>query len=59
VRVLAERYYGASPRKAVPQRVRAQEPPPLAARRVELRDARVRNDDEVCESIQRGHCTDS
>jgi hypothetical protein len=24
-----------------------------------LRDARVRNDDEVCASIQRGHCTDS
>jgi zinc protease len=42
VRVLAERHYGPIPRKAVPQRVRAQEPPPLAARRVELRDARVR-----------------
>ncbi len=42
VRVLAERYYGPIPRKEVPQRVRAQEPPPLVARRVELRDARVR-----------------
>jgi zinc protease len=42
VRVLAERHYGPIPRKAVPARVRAQEPPPAAARRVELRDARVR-----------------
>jgi len=42
VRVLAERHYGPIPRKAVPARVRAQEPPPIAARRVELRDTRVR-----------------
>ena len=42
VRILAERYYGPIPRKAVPQRLRPQEPPPVAARRVELRDARVR-----------------
>jgi zinc protease len=33
VRVLAERFYGPIPRKAVPQRVRAQEPPAIAARR--------------------------
>jgi zinc protease len=42
VRVLAERHYGPIPRKAVPARARAQEPPPIAARRVELRDSRVR-----------------
>jgi zinc protease len=42
VRVLAERFYGPIPRKAVPQRVRAQEPPAIAARRVELKDPRVR-----------------
>ncbi len=42
VRALAERHYGPVPRKAVPVRVRAQEPPALTARRVELRDPRVR-----------------
>jgi zinc protease len=42
VRVLAERFYGPIPRKAVPERVRASEPPAIAARRVELKDARVR-----------------
>jgi zinc protease len=42
VRVLAERHYGPIARKQVPERVRAQEPPPVAARRVELRDPRVR-----------------
>ncbi len=42
VKILAERYYGPIPRKAVPTRVRAQEPPPIASRRIELRDVRVR-----------------
>lgn len=42
VRALAERHYGPIARKAVPERARAQEPPPVAARRVELRDPRVR-----------------
>jgi zinc protease len=42
VRTLAERHYGPIPRKAVPARIRAQEPPALGARRVELRDERVR-----------------
>ena len=42
VRILAERFYGPIPRKAVPHRVRAHEPPAIAARRVELKDSRVR-----------------
>lgn len=42
VRVLAERHYGPVARKAVPERARPQEPPAIAARRVELRDPRVR-----------------
>ncbi len=42
VKALAEKYYGPVPRKAVPQRVRAQEPPAIAARRIELKDSRVR-----------------
>lgn len=39
---LAERYYGAVPARAVPERTRVSEPPIAAARRVELRDAEVR-----------------
>lgn len=42
LRPLAEKYYGAIPRKAIPPRVRPTEPPPQAARRVELKDGRVR-----------------
>jgi zinc protease len=42
LRPLAERYYGAIPRRDVPQRVRVQEPPQQAAREVELIDPRVR-----------------
>jgi zinc protease len=42
VRILAERHYGPVARKAVPERVRPQEPPAVTARRVELRDPRVR-----------------
>jgi zinc protease len=38
---LAERYYGKIPARAVPPRVRPQEPPPRAARRVEVKDSRV------------------
>jgi zinc protease len=38
---LAEKYYGPIPSRAVPQRVRPQEPPPRAARRIELKDQRV------------------
>jgi zinc protease len=41
VRPLAERYYGPIPARAVPARVRPQEPPPRAARRVAYRDPRV------------------
>ncbi len=41
LRPLAERYYGPIPSRPVPERVRPQEPPPQAARRVELRDPRV------------------
>lgn len=41
VRPLAEKYYGAIPRRAVPERLRVQEPPPLAPRRVELASPRV------------------
>ena len=38
---LAEKYYGPIPRRELPPRVRPQEPPQLAARRVELRHERV------------------
>ena len=39
---LAEKYYGVIPAKAVPDRVRVQEPPQSAAREVTLKDPRVR-----------------
>ncbi len=39
---LAEKYYGAIPPRGVGPRMRPQEPPQRAARRVELRDPRVR-----------------
>jgi zinc protease len=42
VRPLAEKYFGAAPPADVPARVRTAEPPPRAARRVTLVDARVR-----------------
>lgn len=43
VKALAEKYYGPIPRKAVPEaRIRPQEPPALGTRRIEVRDARVR-----------------
>ena len=42
LRPLAERYYGVIPRRDIAPRVRPQEPPQRAARRVVLRDARVR-----------------
>ena len=42
VQRLAEKYYGVIPRRAVPPRVRAQEPPQIAARRVVMADPRVR-----------------
>jgi zinc protease len=38
---LAETYFGTIPSRPVPQRTRAKEPPPVAARRVELRDPQV------------------
>lgn len=41
VRPLAEKYYGAVPQRAVPQRMRLEEPPPVAPRRVELASPRV------------------
>ena len=41
VRPLAEKYYGAIPARAVPPRVRPQEPPQLAARRLEMEHERV------------------
>ena len=41
VRPLAEKYYGAIPRRAVPERARPLEPPHRHARRVIYRDARV------------------
>ncbi|MGP1254194.1 MAG: M16 family metallopeptidase [Kiloniellales bacterium] len=41
VRPLAERYYGAVPRKEVPERIRVQEPQQWAGRRVELSSPRV------------------
>lgn len=42
LRPLAEKYYGAVPARAVPQRQRAQEPAQQAARRVTLESAQVR-----------------
>jgi zinc protease len=42
VKTLAERYYGPIARKDVPERVRPQEPPAIAAKRVEFKDSRVR-----------------
>jgi len=42
VRALAEQHYGPVPSRAVPARVRPQEPPARAARRVTLEDGRVR-----------------
>jgi len=42
VRGLAEKYYGAIPAHPVAERQRVSEPPQLAARRVVMRDARVR-----------------
>jgi zinc protease len=42
VKPLAEKYYGIIPARPVPPRLRAQEPPQIAARRVVLEDARVR-----------------
>ena len=41
VRPLAEKYYGPIPARDVPQRVRAEEPPQLAARRLEMEHVRV------------------
>jgi zinc protease len=44
VRVLAEEHYGPiPPSDAIPPRLRPQEPPHLAPRRLEFRDARVQN----------------
>jgi zinc protease len=42
VRPLAEKYYGAIPARAVPQRARIEEPQQFAPRRVALESARVR-----------------
>lgn len=42
VRPLAEKYYGAVPRRAVPERLRPQEPVQMAPRRVTLQSPRVR-----------------
>jgi zinc protease len=42
VRRLAERHFGPIPAGPVPARLRPQEPTPVAARRFEVRDARVR-----------------
>ncbi len=42
VRPLAEKYYGAVPRRAVPERARPQEPVQMAPRRVVLKSPRVR-----------------
>ena len=44
LRPLAEKYYGPIPRAATPPRMRPQEPPQRAARRVLLRDKRVRQE---------------
>ncbi len=38
---LAEKYYGGIPARTIPARYRAEEPPPVAARTVELRDPDV------------------
>ncbi len=38
---LAEKYYGPMQRRGIPPRLRPQEPPQLAARRLEMSDARV------------------
>jgi len=42
LRPLAEKFYGKIPARAMPARVRPQEPPQKAARRVVMKDARVR-----------------
>ncbi|MBY0431276.1 MAG: insulinase family protein, partial [Rhodospirillales bacterium] len=42
VKPLAEKYYGGLTPHDTPPRLRAPEPPPVAARRVELRDAKVK-----------------
>jgi zinc protease len=42
LRPLAEKYYGVIPSRGIPERVRPAEPRPIAARRVDLKDARVR-----------------
>jgi zinc protease len=42
VRALAEKYYGAIPARAVPERRRTEEPPQFAARRVTMESAQVR-----------------
>ncbi len=42
VRRLAEKYYGAIPARDTPPRQRAKEPPQIAARRIVLTDAKVR-----------------
>ena len=42
VRRLAEKYYGAIPRRPVPRRVRPQEPDQLAAKRITMKSALVR-----------------
>jgi len=41
LKALAEKYYGLVPMRPVPARVRVQEPPQLAARRLVMTDARV------------------
>ena len=42
LRPLAEKYYGPIAARGIPARIRPQEPPQLAARRLEMRDARLR-----------------
>lgn len=42
LRPLAEQYYGPIASRGIPARVRPQEPPQLAARRLEMHDARIR-----------------
>jgi zinc protease len=42
---LAEKYFGLLPRKKLPERARLEEPPPLAARTVALRDPNVHQPD--------------
>ena len=41
LRPLAEKYYGAIAPRGIPERVRPEEPPQLAARRLEMKDPRV------------------